>query len=117
MLIADDEPDIRALMVQVLRTADVEIVGEAADAEQTIALWRTHRPDVVVLDHKMPPTSGFDVAKEILTEHPDQVIVLFTAFVDADVRAKAKQVGITVCVSKDRVFDIPDVMREHVNRA
>jgi DNA-binding NarL/FixJ family response regulator len=114
-LIADDEPDMRALIAHVLRSADVEVVAEAATAEATVALWREHRPDVIVLDHRMPPVSGLDVAKEILAEAPGQIIFLFTAYVDADIRAAATALGITACISKDQVFEIPDLARAHFN--
>jgi CheY-like chemotaxis protein len=114
VLIADDEPDMRALVCDVLRRAEVEVI-EAADAEETYAGWRDHRPDVIVLDHLMPPVSGFDIAARILGEDPGQVIFLFTALVNPDVRAASERAGITLCLSKDRVFDIPDLVRAHVN--
>jgi CheY-like chemotaxis protein len=113
VLIADDEPDIRALVGDVLRRADLEVV-EAADAEQTLALWRRHRPDVIVLDHMMPPVSGFDLAEQILGESPNQVIFLFTAFLDTGVRERSERLGITLCLPKERVFDIPDLVRAHL---
>ncbi|MEY2432498.1 MAG: two-component system, chemotaxis family, chemotaxis protein CheY [Acidimicrobiaceae bacterium] len=115
MLIADDEPDMRVLIAHVLRSADIEVVAEAANAEEAIALWREHRPDVIVLDHRMPPVSGLDVAKEILAEDPGQIIFLFTAFVDAAIRSSAATLGITTCVAKDQMFEIPDLVRAHFN--
>jgi len=106
---------MRALVGDVLRRADVEVV-EAADAESTLAGWRTHHPDVIVLDHLMPPVTGLDIAAEILAEAPDQVIFLFTAMDEAEVRDHAQQVGIALCLKKDRVFEIPDLVREYLSR-
>ena len=114
MLIADDEPDMRALIGHVLRTEGIDVV-EAADAQETVAQWREHRPDAIVLDQRMPPTTGLEVAEAILTEAPSQVIFLFTAFVDAEIRSEAERLGIASCVSKDQVFEIPDLIRAHVN--
>jgi CheY-like chemotaxis protein len=116
VLIADDEPDMRALVGDVLRRADVEVV-EAADAESALAGWRAHRPDVVVLDHLMPPVTGLHIAEQILGEDPTQLIFLFTAMDEAAVRDQAQQVGIALCLKKDRVFEIPDLVREFVSRA
>ena len=114
MLIADDEPDIRVLISHVLRSDDID-VAEAADADETFTRWREDRPDVVVLDHRMPPASGLEIAQSMLAERPGQVILLFTAYVDAEIRAAATQIGITACVSKDQVFEIPRLVREAVN--
>ena len=113
MLIADDEPDIRALIAHVLRSAGMSVVAEAENAADTIAAWRDHRPDVIVLDHQMPPVSGLDVAEEILADDPEQVILLFTAYVDAEVRSSAQRLGITACVSKEQVLEIPDLVRAY----
>jgi CheY-like chemotaxis protein len=114
VLIADDEPDIRALVADVLRRADLEVV-EAADAEQTMTSWRQHRPAVIVLDHLMPPVSGFDLAEQILRESPNQVIFLFTALLDTDVRERSERLGITRCLPKERVFDLPELVRDVLN--
>lgn len=115
MLIADDESDIRVLVSDVLRRAQIEVI-EAADAEETLAQWRAQEPDVVILDHLIPPASGFDIAEQILGERPDQVIFLFTAMIDPTVRATCERLGIALCVPKERVFDLPDLIREAVSR-
>jgi CheY-like chemotaxis protein len=114
VLIADDEPDIRALIAHVLRAEGISFV-EAGDGEETLARWRELRPDVIVLDQRMPPTTGLEIAEAILAEEPGQIIFLFTAFVDAGIRSDAERLGITACVSKDQVFEIPDLVRAHVN--
>jgi CheY-like chemotaxis protein len=106
---------MRALVGDVLRRADLEVV-EAGDAESTLAGWRTHRPDVIVLDHLMPPVTGLHIAEEILSEDPHQLIFLFTAMDEAEVRDHAEQLGIALCLKKDRVFEIPDLVREFVSR-
>ena len=106
---------MRALITHVLRADDIDVVGEAANAEETLARWRELAPDVIVLDQRMPPTTGLDVAETILREDPGQVIVLFTAFVEPEIRSEAERVGIAACVSKDQMFEIPDLMRLHVN--
>jgi CheY-like chemotaxis protein len=114
VLIADDEPDMRALISHVLGAEQIDVV-EAANAEETVARWRELRPDVIVLDQRMPPSTGLEVAEAILAEAPAQVIFLFTAFVDADIRAEASRLGIRACVTKDQVFEIPALVRAHVS--
>jgi CheY-like chemotaxis protein len=105
---------MRALMSHVLRAQDIDVV-EAVDAEETLARWREHRPDVIVLDQRMPPTSGLDLAKAILADAPGQVIFLFTALVDAEIRSEAGRLGIIACVSKDQVLELPDLIRGHLS--
>ena len=105
---------MRVLVSDVLRRAQIDVV-EAADADATMVCWRQHRPDVVVLDHLMPPNSGLEIARQILAEDPSQVIFLFTGLVDSDVRANSDRLGITLCLSKERVFEIPELVRQHVS--
>jgi CheY-like chemotaxis protein len=115
VLIADDEPDMRVLIGHVLRAAGIEVVAEASTAEEAVAFWREHRPDAIVLDQRMPPTTGLEVAGTILSEDPRQVILLFSAAVDTALRAAASNVGITACVAKEDVFEIPAIARAHVS--
>lgn len=107
---------MRVLVSHVLRAEEIDVI-EATNADEALAQWRELRPDVILLDHRMPPTSGLAVAETILAEDSRQVIFLFTAFVDAEVRATAEQLGITACVSKDQLFDIPELVRAHVSQA
>ena len=104
---------MRALIGHVLRSEGIDVV-EAADADETVARWREARPDVIVLDQRMPPATGLEIAEAILADAPGQVIFLFTAFVDAPIRSEAQRLGIAACVSKDQVFEIPDLVRAHV---
>ena len=108
-LIVDDNEDIRALLRAVIERANegLEVAAEAADGLEALARWREHRPDVVILDERMPGTSGLDVAAEILAEHPEQSIILFSAYLDPDMIRRAEELGVRACLSKDRYRDIP----------
>ncbi|HEX4868233.1 MAG TPA: response regulator transcription factor [Acidimicrobiales bacterium] len=118
MLIVDDELDMRMLVRLVIEMANdgLKIVGEAADGPEAIQIWRDLDgppvPDVVILDNRMPGLSGMEVAQRILEERPGQIIVLYSAFLDADVRAQAAEVGIRTCVSKHELDRLPDLIRE-----
>jgi CheY-like chemotaxis protein len=114
VLIADDEPDMRALIAHVLGADQIDVV-ETADAEETLRVWRELRPDAIVLDQRMPPSTGLAVAQSILAEQPGQIIFLFTGLLDAAIRAEAERLGITACVSKDQVFEIPRLVRANVS--
>lgn len=118
MLIVDDELDMRVLVRIVIEMANdgLSIVGEAADGAEALQVWRDLDgppvPDVIILDNRMPELSGLEVAEEILKERPGQLIVLYSAFLDDAVRARATELGISKCVSKNELEQIPNVVRE-----
>lgn len=118
MLIVDDELDMRMLVRIVIEMANhgLRIVGEAADGTEALKVWRDldgpPAPDVVILDNRMPGLSGLEVAEQILRERPGQIIVLYSAFLDDDVRAKAAAIGITRCVSKQELDQLPALIEE-----
>ena len=118
MLIVDDELDMRMLVRLVIEMANngLTIVGEAADGAEALRVWRDLDgppvPDVVILDNRMPELSGLEVAQQILAERPGQLIVLYSAFLDDSVRAKAADIGITLCVSKHDLERLPGIIRE-----
>ena len=115
VLVVDDEEDIRFLIRAVLEGDErLELVGEAADGEEALRTWRSldGPPDVIVLDNRMPGLTGLEVAAEILRDRPDQIIVLFSAFVDDELRAGADAIGITTCLPKREVAELPDVIRQ-----
>ena len=104
---------MRVLVGHVLRAEGIDVV-EATDADEVLTRWRDLHPDVIVLDQRMPPTTGLELAEVILGEDSGQVIFLFTAFADAGIRSRADQLGIAACITKDQVFEIPGLVREHV---
>jgi CheY-like chemotaxis protein len=67
---------------------------------------------VVILDNRMPGLSGLEVAERILEERPGQIIVLYSAFLDDEVRAEAAELGIASCVSKEDLESLPHVIQE-----
>jgi two-component system chemotaxis response regulator CheY len=108
----DDDEDMRFLLRSVIERANegLEVAGEAGGAEEALAQWRSLGPDVIVLDHRMPGTTGLQVAEMILSERPGQSIILFSAYLDDDLVARASALGIRACISKDRYDDIPDAL-------
>jgi DNA-binding NarL/FixJ family response regulator len=111
-LIVDDDEDMRFLLRAVIERANegLQVAGEAGGADEAIEQWRSLDPDVIVLDHRMPGTTGLQVAELILAETPDQSIILFSAYLDDELLERASAVGIRACISKDRYDDIPDAL-------
>ncbi|WP_405668498.1 response regulator transcription factor [Streptomyces sp. NBC_01166] len=94
VLIADDEPMIRAGVRAVLSTdPDIEIVAEAGDGHEAVELVRLHRPDVAVLDVRMPRTDGIEAAAEISRTVPATGIIMLTTFGEDDYILRALGCG------------------------
>ncbi|MGW1197329.1 response regulator [Streptomyces sp. NPDC002536] len=91
VLVVDDQVLIRAGVAALLRAAPgMEVVGEAADGEEAVALAAAHRPDVVLMDIRMPGMSGIAATERILEDAPDpapRVLVLTTFDLDEYVYA------------------------------
>ena len=87
ILIADDHPMVRAGIASTLETEpDLELVAEASNGAQAAALFREHRPDVSLIDLKMPVTDGVKAIEEILKFAPAaKVVVLSTYQGDEDI--------------------------------
>ncbi|WP_434598892.1 response regulator transcription factor [Streptomyces sp. A5-4] len=102
LLIVDDDPLVRAGLTFMLGGAeDIEIVGEAADGSEATAMTDRHRPDVVLMDIRMPVMDGLTATEE-LRGRPDapEVIVLTTFHADEQV-LRALRVGAAGFVLKD----------------
>jgi CheY-like chemotaxis protein len=112
VLVVDDESDMRLLVEAVIERANegLTVVGLAATGAEAIARWREISPDVILLDQQMPDMTGLEVAAQILLEQPDQRIILFSAFLDAEIRAKALQLGILACLPKTELSRIPEAL-------
>ncbi|MEU9086060.1 response regulator transcription factor [Streptomyces sp. NPDC048357] len=96
ILIADDEPMIRAGVRAVLATdPGLTVVAEAADGHQAVELARRHRPQVAVLDIRMPGTGGIEAAAEIRRTVPDTGVVMLTTFGEDEYILRALSEGAT----------------------
>ena len=81
VLIADDQPLQRAGQALILESADdIHVVAEAGNGEQTISLARTHRPDVVLMDVRMPGIGGIEATGIITRDLPGTRVIVLTTF-------------------------------------
>jgi AmiR/NasT family two-component response regulator len=92
VVIAEDEALIRMDLAEMLVEEDFEVVGQAGDGETAVALAREHRPDLVVLDVKMPKLDGIAAAEAIASERIAPVVIL-TAFSQRELIERARDAG------------------------
>lgn len=91
----DDEPITRMDLTETMTELGFAVLGSAGDGFDAIELCRRERPDVVLMDVRMPVFDGLDAAETIVGEDLAQCVVLVTAFNDRELIERANQIGIT----------------------
>jgi AmiR/NasT family two-component response regulator len=99
VIIADDESIIRMDLREMLTNLGYLVVGEAGDGRSAVNLARELKPDVAILDIKMPDMDGIEAAK-ILTEERIAPTVLLTAYSQRDLVERAKEAGVVGYITK-----------------
>lgn len=108
VLVVDDDPDIRIVVRATLEADGHEVVGEAGDGHEAVALIPVVRPDAVVLDVMMPRLNGLDALVLIRQACPDTRVVMLTALGCDEVGPVAIGRGAVGCVEKPRLArDLP----------
>ena len=108
-MVVDDAADVRYLIGLVLEGADgVEVVAEAEGAERALALLEEARPDVALVDARMPAVDGFELTGMLLERRPDLRVAMLTSVVDAVVEQQARDAGAHACFSKADIDGLPD---------
>ena len=95
---AEDEALIRMDIVEILRENNYDVIAEAADGEEAVALATEHKPDLIVMDVKMPKMDGISAAEQIAKLNIP--VVLLTAFSQAELVERASQAGAMAYIVK-----------------
>jgi len=93
IIIADDESIVRTDLKEMLTNLDYLVVGEVGDGRSAVNLARELKPDLLIMDVKMPDMDGIEAAK-ILTEEQIAPVVLLTAFGQKELVDRAKEAGV-----------------------
>jgi len=93
VLICEDETIIRLDLRDLLERAGFEVCAEARDGEEAVALARSERPDLAIMDVKMPRLDGIEAARRILEENPIPIVML-TAYGQDELVSRAVEAGV-----------------------
>ena len=118
--VADDSTLLREGVVRLLEEAGIEVVGQAGDGEELLRKVRAHKPDVALVDVRMPPThtdEGLRAAREIRAELPEVAVLVLSQYVEVAyarelLAESAEGLGYLL---KDRVSDV-EALTEAVRR-
>ena len=105
IVVAEDEALIRIDLVEMLSEADYEVLAEAADGAHAIELVKEFKPDLAILDVKMPILDGISAAEEIISYCP---VLMLTAFSQRELVDRARDAGVMAYVLKP--FTINDLI-------
>jgi DNA-binding NarL/FixJ family response regulator len=113
VVLADDAAVLREGLARVLSGAGVEVAAQAGTAEELLRVVEEHRPDVAIVDIRMPPTrtdEGLVAAEEIGERHPEVGVLLLSQYVEAAYALRLVDGGRggTGYLLKDRVLDVGD---------
>jgi DNA-binding NarL/FixJ family response regulator len=111
VVIAEDSVLLREGIARLLETSGFEVVGQAGDGEDLLRKVGAHKPDVAVVDVRMPPThtdEGLRAAHRIRAEHPDTAVLVLSAYVDEAnaLELLSESTQSTGYLLKDRIADV-----------
>jgi DNA-binding NarL/FixJ family response regulator len=110
LMLADDHAIVlMGLKAMLENCSDIEIVGTAENGREAVSVYSIQRPDVLLLDLRMPDLGGDDVAREILRTHPAARIIILTTYdLEVDIR-RAFDAGVSGYLLKET--KLPDLLR------
>ena len=114
VFISDDSATVREHLVTVaLDLPEIAVVGQAQDVPGSLAAIRQTRPDVVILDIRMPGGNGIKVLREVKKLNPAPRVIMFTNYAYAQYRKKCEEAGADFFLDKSTEFDkLPQVLEQ-----
>src|SRR5436305_1685781 len=107
-LIVDDHEVVReGLRLSLSRAPHIRVIGEAGDGESAVALAERRRPDVVIMDVRMPGMDGLEATKLLTEKVPDSAVLIFTAYSERSLLSRGLESGAKGYILKEAPHATP----------
>jgi CheY-like chemotaxis protein len=108
-LIVEDNAGIRRVLRRILAGTASEI-WECADGSEALVAYEKHRPDIVLMDLRMPFVDGFTATRQIRAYDPSARIIVVTDYLDEDMKTAALEAGACAYVLKHEIAGLPEIV-------
>ena len=105
VLVEDNDVFREALELLLGMRSDVEVVASVGDGSAAVEAVETHRPDVVLMDYRLPGLDGVQATEAVVAAVPEVAVVALTASANASEREALVRAGAVVCLTKDQELD------------
>jgi len=100
VMLVDDTDHVRQMLKTMLTVDGFDVVHQASSGADALEHVDDSDPDVIVIDYKMPVMDGLTAARQLRARRPDQVVILYTAYVDDSLQRQADEAGVAICLDK-----------------
>lgn len=111
IIIDDDELITMSLKMILQADNEFEVVAEGHDGSEALTLYEEMKPDIILMDIRMPKMNGLEAAKEVLAKYKDAVILLLTTFSDEEYIVQALKIGVRGYLLKQDYKALPESLR------
>ena len=105
LLVEDNQVFREALELLLGMRAEIEVVASVGDGSEAVAAVEQHRPQVVLMDYRLPGMDGVQATAAVRAAHPDVAVVCLTASANAREIEALYEAGATACLTKDQELD------------
>jgi DNA-binding NarL/FixJ family response regulator len=105
LLVEDNQVFREALELLLGMRADIEVVASVGDGSEVVAACETHRPQVVLMDYRLPGLDGVQATTAVRAAHPEIAVVCLTASANAREIEALYEAGAAACLTKDQELD------------